>query len=239
MLKREKVRIIAIDGPASSGKSTTARLVARRLGYLYLDTGAMYRAITLKALRAGVDLDDEKALEKLARDSTLRMNFENEQPMVFLNGEEVTSQIRSPEVSDSVSKVSAYPGVRGAMVALQREFASDIVGSASGGKEGGIVAEGRDIGTVVFPGAEVKIFLTCDLKERTKRRYLELESQGISRSPDEIRENLSKRDEIDSTRENSPLVEAEEAVVVDTTNLTIQEQVEEVLRCLNSDLEVT
>jgi len=229
MLKSKKVRIIAIDGPASSGKSTTARLVAKRLGYLYLDTGAMYRAITLKALRAGVDLDDEKALEKLARDSTLRMNFENEQPMVFLNGEEVTSQIRSPEVSDSVSKVSAYPGVRGAMVALQREFA----------KEGGIVAEGRDIGTVVFPGAEVKIFLTCDLKERTKRRYLELESQGISRSPDEIRENLSKRDEIDSNRENSPLLEAEEAVVVDTTNLTIQEQVEEVLRCLNSDSEVT
>ena len=229
MLKSKRVRIIAIDGPASSGKSTTARLVAGRLGYLYLDTGAMYRAITLKALRAGVDLDDEKALEKLARDSTLRMNFENEQPMVFLNGEEVTSQIRSPEVSDSVSKVSAYPGVRGAMVALQREFA----------KEGGIVAEGRDIGTVVFPGAEVKIFLTCDLKERTKRRYLELASQGISRSPDEIRENLSKRDEIDSNRENSPLLEAEEAVVVDTTNLTIQEQVEEVLRRLNSDSEGT
>ncbi|MFQ5870451.1 MAG: (d)CMP kinase [Candidatus Zixiibacteriota bacterium] len=229
MLKSKKVRVIAIDGPASSGKSTTARLVAGRLGYLYLDTGAMYRAITLKALRAGVDLDDEKALEKLARDSTLRMSFENEVPRVFLNGEDVTSQIRSPEVSDSVSKVSAYPGVRGAMVALQREFA----------KEGGIVAEGRDIGTVVFPGAEVKIFLTCDLKERTKRRYLELESQGISRSPDEIRENLSKRDEIDSNRESSPLLEAEEAVVVDTTNLTIEEQVEEVLRRLNSDSEVT
>jgi len=229
MLKRERVRIIAIDGPASSGKSTTARLVAKRLGYLYLDTGAMYRAITLKALRAGVDLDDEKALEKLARDSSLSMNFENEQLRVFLNGEEVTAQIRSPEVSNSVSKVSAYPGVRGAMVALQREFA----------KEGGIVAEGRDMGTVVFPGAEVKIFLTCDLKERAKRRYLELESQGISSSPDAVLENLSSRDQIDSTREDSPLLEAEGAVVVDTTNLTIQEQVEEVLRRLNSDSEVT
>jgi cytidylate kinase len=239
MLKTVKARVIAIDGPASSGKSTTARLLAKRLGYLYLDTGAMYRAITLKALRAGVDLDDEKALQELAKNSSLTMSLENQQLKVFLNGEEVSSQIRSPEVSASVSKVSAYPGVRRQMVALQRKSASDIVGSASGGKEGGIVAEGRDMGTAVFPGAEVKIFLTCDLKERAKRRYLELESEGISCSPDEVRENLSKRDRIDSTREDSPLAAAEDAVVVDTTNLTIEEQVQEVLKHLNRDLEVT
>lgn len=238
-MKRVKAKVVTIDGPASSGKSTTARLLAKRLDYLYLDTGAMYRAVTLKALRAGVDLDDKRALEELAKNSVLRMNLENQQLRVFLDGEEVSSQIRSPEVSDSVSKVSAYPGVRRAVVALQREFASDIVGSASGGKAGGIVAEGRDMGTVVFPGAEVKIFLACDLEERARRRCLELESQGISCSLDEVRENLSKRDEIDSTREDSPLVEADDAVVVDTTNLTIEEQVEEVLKRLNSGSEVT
>lgn len=221
--------MIAIDGPASSGKSTTARLVAKRLGYLYLDTGAMYRAITLKALRTGVDLDNEKALEELARNSSLEMRLEDEVPRVFLDGQEVTSQIRSREVSDEVSKVSAYPGVRRAMVSLQRQFA----------KEAGVVAEGRDMGTVVFPDADLKIFLTCDLAERTKRRYLELKSQGLDSSAERVRTNLQSRDRIDSTREDSPLLKADDAVVVDTTDLTIEEQVEEVLRHLGRGSEVT
>jgi cytidylate kinase len=234
MVKRRAVRVIAIDGPASSGKSTTARLVAGRLGYLYLDTGAMYRAVTLKALRAGVDIDDEKALEEMARGSSIKMTFKNNQMRVFLNGEEVTSPIRSPEVNDNVSKVSAYPGVRRAMVVLQRKFVSDV----AGGKERGIVAEGRDMGTVVFPDAQLKVFLTCDLRERAKRRHLELESQGVDFSPHKVENNLASRDEIDSTREDSPLKRAEGAVVVDTTNLTIEQQVEEVLKHVNSDSEV-
>jgi cytidylate kinase len=238
MVKRRAARVIAIDGPASSGKSTTARLVAKRLGYLYLDTGAMYRAVTLKALRAGVDIDDEKALEEMARDTSLKMTFKEDQLRVFLNGEEVTSPIRSPEVNENVSKVSAYPGVRRAMVALQRKFASEVAGSGSGGEERGIVAEGRDMGTVVFPDAELKVFLTCDLHERAKRRHSELESQGVDFSPHKVRKNLEARDEIDSTREDSPLKRAEGAVIVDTTNLTIGEQVEEVLKYVNSDSEV-
>lgn len=211
--------IIAIDGPAGSGKSTTARLVAQRLGYAYIDTGAMYRALTLKVIESGVDPNDEKGIVKLAENTRIEILYKNGDFKVFLDGEDVTEKIRTPQVTSFVSLVSAHPRVREKMVEKQREL----------GKNGGVVMDGRDIGTVVFPKADLKIFMKADVKERAKRRQKEMENQGLHIELDELIKDIEERDKLDSTREVAPLKKAEDAIEIDTTNLTIEEQVELVL----------
>jgi len=203
--------VVAIDGPAGAGKSTIARRIAAALGAVYIDTGAMYRAVALLALRAGVPLDDAAALEPLALAADIR--FEPGSTRVFLNGEDVTAAIREPGVSPAASKVSAIPVVRRVLVAMQRRMAAGE----------SVVMEGRDIGTVVFPEARVKIFLDADAAVRAARRVRELEAKGQSPSAAEVEREIHERDLRDSTRADSPLVCAPDAVRVDTTGLSLEE----------------
>jgi len=215
-----KKEIIAIDGPAGSGKSTTAKLVAKKLGYLYLDTGAMYRAITLKAFRKMINPREEEKLAQIACGSKLDLTEKDGANKVFLDEEDVTELIRGPNINRIVSEISIYKKVRAALVSKQKELA----------KKHNIVAEGRDTTTVVFPEASLKIYLACDIKERAKRRMLELQGKGIQTSLEEQIKELSERDKIDSEREESPLKLDDEAVIVDTTNLSIEEQVDKVIQ---------
>jgi cytidylate kinase len=210
--------IIAIDGPAGSGKSSTARLVAKVLGYRYLDTGAMYRAVALKMLQQAIEPQDSKGIEELLRDTRLEQKEEEGKPRILLDSQDVTEAIRTPEISLWVGPVSENPIVREYLVLLQREM----------GKKGGVVVEGRDIGTVVFPDASLKIHLVADLDERARRRLRDLDGQGISQTEDEVREALAKRDERDSTRNHSPLQVASGAMIIDTTRMTLEEQVERI-----------
>lgn len=212
--------IIAIDGPAGSGKSTTARLVAQKLGYTYIDTGAMYRALTLKVIESNVDPNDEDSIVKLAENTKIELIYENGNLKVILDERDVSDKIRTPEVTSLVSIVSAHPKVRDIMVKKQREL----------GKDGGVVIDGRDIGTVVFPNADLKIFMTADVKERAKRRQKELRSQGFKIEIEKLIKEIEERDELDSNREIAPLKKADDAIEIDTTNLTIEEQVELVLK---------
>ena len=215
-----KKLIVTIDGPAASGKSTTARTVARRLGYKYLDTGAMYRAIGLKALRTGVSVEDEAGMAELARGTEVDVQTLSSGTRVILDGVDVTDERRSPDVSAAASAVAALGPVRERMVEIQRTV----------GAEGGIVAEGRDIGSVVFPEAEVKIYLDADLTTRAERRKRELNGKGTPVELGKVERDIRSRDKSDSNRSHSPLVVPEGAVIVDTTHLTIEEQIEEVLR---------
>ncbi len=213
--------IIAIDGPAGSGKSTVAKLVAARLGFHYLDTGAMYRAVAVRALDSGADLADEPALAKIA--ATQRIDFEHQDAeslpsRVLIGGEDVTDAIRTPRADDAVSAVARSPKVREAMVEQQR-----AIGQASD-----IVVEGRDIGTVVFPDAEVKIFLTASAEERARRRAEQNASRGMAADAGKILEAIERRDRLDSTREVSPLVAADDAIQLDTTGLSIEQVVERI-----------
>lgn len=212
-------KIIAIDGPAASGKSTTAKLVAQKLGFLYLDTGAMYRAITLKALENGVDINDEESLEKLVKNSVI--NFENKNGVnrIWMDRKDVTEKIRDPQVDKNVSYVSMHKKVRKILVEMQKKI----------GEKNDLVAEGRDTTTVVFPHA-FKVYLDADIKERAKRRLLELEQKGIKSTLEEQIAEISRRDKLDSEREASPLLKDKDAVVVDTTNLTIEQQVDRVIQ---------
>ncbi len=212
--------IIAIDGPAGSGKSTTAKLLAQKLGFLYIDTGAMYRAITYLALRNGIIGDDKKIIE-LAEKSDIKLDFSEGKTKIFVNGEELTDKIRSIEVNKNVSDVSKIKDLRKILVKKQREM---------GGKDNGVVMEGRDITTVVFPNADVKIYLTASIDERAKRRAKEFMERGTEVPLDEIKKNLEQRDQIDSSREASPLTKAEDAVEVDTSNITIEKQVDLILK---------
>ncbi len=211
--------VIAIDGPAGSGKSTTAKLVAQKLGFLYLDTGAMYRAITFKALETGIDVNDEESLEKLTKGSAIRFQNEEGVNRILLDGRDVTEEIREPEVNKNVSYVSMHKKVRKLLVEMQKRM----------GQENDLVAEGRDTTTVVFPGA-FKVYLDANLKERARRRFLELEQKGIKTTLEEQIEELSKRDKLDSGREASPLSRHKDAVIVDTTGLTIEQQVDRVVQ---------
>lgn len=220
-----KKLIIAIDGPASSGKSTTAKLLAEKLGYLYIDTGAMYRAVTLMALRNNI-VDDEEKIINLARNLDIQLKFENGQISVFVDGIDVSEDIRSLEVSNFVSPVSKIEEVRKIMVEKQRLM----------GKNGGVVMEGRDITTVVFPNADVKIFLTATIDERANRRVKEYRSKGVDIDFDKVVENIKERDRIDSSREVSPLRKSEDAIEIDTSNLTIEQQVNSILEKVNEVL---
>ncbi len=216
---RRTAPVIAIDGPVGAGKSTVARLLAQRLGYRYVDTGAMYRSVALVAVRQGIDLTDEPAVVRVAE--TMRVEFQRDgsRQRVLANGVDVTEAIRSPEVSDGASIVSVYPAVRRAMVAIQRRL----------GAAGGVVMEGRDIGTEVFPDAEVKIFLDATLDERARRRYEDLRSRGIAVDADKIRRTEDERDHRDATRAHSPLRPAADAVILDTTGRSVDEIVETIM----------
>ncbi|NUO18115.1 (d)CMP kinase [bacterium] len=219
-MNSERTRlIIAIDGPASSGKSTTAKRVAEKLGLMYLDTGAMYRAVALKIYQSGTELTDRTALTKLLSSTTVTQKFESGEVRFLLDGKDVTEEIRTPEISLWVGPVSEHSLVREHLVGWQREI----------GKSGGLVADGRDIGTVVFPNADIKIFLVADSHVRAVRRQKELAARGIVQNVEEVEEALIKRDHRDSTREHSPLSMAPDAVEIDTTHLTIGDQVERVL----------
>jgi cytidylate kinase len=211
--------IIAIDGPAASGKSTTAKLVAQRLGYLHIDTGAMYRAMALKVLRSNISPTDSASISKLAHSTSIRLYAGNDtlsKVRLELDGQEVGDDIRLPEVTNIVSPVSTIADVREQMVKEQRAM----------GANGGIVLEGRDIGTVVFPHAELKVFMIADPHERAQRRLKELESKHIDVSLDKLEREILERDSIDSHRDISPLKKADDAMELDTTNLTIEQQVE-------------
>ncbi len=211
---------IAIDGPAGAGKSTIARRVAARLGFVYIDTGAMYRAVALAALRSDTALDDAPTLESLARDSEIQ--FEPGATRVLLNGEDVSEAIRRPEISPAASKVSALPGVRRAMVDKQRELAAHH----------SVVMEGRDIGTVVFPDAGVKIYLDASPEVRAARRVLELAEKGIAADAAEVAREIHERDLRDSTRADSPLRPAADAIHVDTTGLSLDQVESAILKII-------
>ncbi len=206
---------IALDGPAASGKSTTARLLAKKLSYLYIDTGAMYRAATLAALRAGVDMSDEKLVEICVKENRIRLRLEMGEQITLLNDENVNSQIRTPEINSVISVLSSYAGVRREMVAQQRELA----------KAGGVVMDGRDIGTVVLPDAELKVFMIATLQARAQRRLLELQKNGESVTYEEVEREIANRDKLDTSRSHSPLKKAEGARELDTSNLSIEQQV--------------
>jgi len=208
--------IVAIDGPAATGKSTSAKLVAQKLGFTYMDTGAMYRCITLSVLRNHISLADEEALQLLIQEMDMHFERTDDNLVVRLNKEDVSTLIRKPEVTSHVSAVSALPQVRNYMVAIQRKIA----------KNQDCVIEGRDIGTIVFPKADVKFFLVADDIVRARRRQLDLKAIGEEKTIDELVGEICRRDRFDSERSHSPLKKADDAVEVDTSQLTIDEQVD-------------
>lgn len=220
--------VIAIDGPAGSGKSTLARNLARALGFLFLDTGAMYRALALAAQRAGIPPDDEARLTTLAQQVTIQLQTEGETQRVWLNGEDVSEAIRTPEISNLASQISVYPGVRQAMVALQRAIAAQSTG---------VVAEGRDTTTVVFPDATVKIYLDASPQERARRRQHQLQQQGIEEPYEKVLLEILERDARDASRAHSPLRIAEDAIVVQNDGWTKEQTFEHVLRLCKERLE--
>lgn len=214
--------IIAIDGPSGAGKSSVSRVVAKRLGYSCLDTGAMYRSVAWKALEDGVDLSDEAALTRIAQTCEIAFGHEAGDPspkFVYVDGQDVTSLIRTARIDQSVSAVSSVPGVRQALVAQQQRI----------GAAGNYVIDGRDIGTVVFPGAELKIFMTASAEERAKRRVAQNQNRGVgSLDYEKVLEDIVARDEVDANRATSPLRAADDAVLVDTSNITFQQSVQKV-----------
>ncbi|TXL67869.1 (d)CMP kinase [Cerasibacillus terrae] len=218
LVNRHTIKI-AIDGPAAAGKSTVAKLVAQELSYIYIDTGAMYRAITLKALAHSIPLDNEAQLTQLLEQTVIKLKQAKEGQQVFLDGEDVTLQIRSQQVTNHVSYIAKLPKIRQEMVNRQQSFA----------KQGGVVMDGRDIGTYVLPNAEVKIFLVASVDERAKRRFKENRRKGIPSDLEEIKNEIRKRDQIDSSRKVSPLVKAEDAIEIDTTNQSIKQVAELIL----------
>lgn len=204
---------VAIDGPAGSGKSSVSKIVASQVQYLYIDTGAMYRAVTLALQEAQVDICDEVAVERMLAQSEISLNREAAGYKVYLNGRDVTTAIRTPIVSDQVSSVAALGVVRRKMVELQRQMAAG----------GGVILDGRDIGTVVLPQAELKIFLTASVEARAKRRFAEYQQQGEAITLDAVIENIKARDYQDSHREIAPLTCADDAIIVDNSNLSLEE----------------
>ena len=217
--------IVAIDGPSGAGKSTLAKRVAKELRFTYLDTGAIYRALALKILRRGVDLNDTAALSAIVNDSDIDLRGRNGQLQVFLDGEDVSASIRTPEVSQMASKASAVAMVRHRLLDFQREL----------GRRGNIVAEGRDIGTVVFPDAQVKIYLDASVNERARRRCDELRSAGREVSLAETIREMEERDKRDSERDIAPLRKADDALALDSSGLTADDVAERVLQLIKSE----
>jgi len=220
-VKRKKLTI-AIDGPSGAGKSTVAMSFAKRLGYVYIDTGAMYRSVALRVKEKGISQEDELALNQLA--SSLHISFitQGEQTHVLCDGKDVTEAIRTPEISRLASIISKQKGVREALVQMQREM----------GEGGGVILEGRDIGTVVFPDADVKFYLDAEGEERVKRRYHEMVEKGVRVDFKETQEELIQRDHNDMHRDRSPLKKAEDAVFIDSTHRSAEEVVEEMVRII-------
>jgi cytidylate kinase len=211
---------IAIDGPAASGKSTTAREVAQRLGYIYIDTGAMYRAVTLKALENQVNVHDINKVAELAEKVKIEFGKNNQKTIIYLDGKDVSDDIRAPRIDQQISPVAANPEVRKVMVKKQQEM----------GKHGGVILDGRDIGTVVFPKAELKIYMLASVEERALRRKREMEQKGLEIDLDKIENDIRYRDRQDMGRSHGPLKKAEDALEIDTTRLTIEQQVDLILK---------
>lgn len=211
--------VVTVDGPAGSGKSTVSRLLARRLGYVYLDTGALYRALALKVSRSGLAADDRAGIAALCAETGIALDGHEGETRILLDGRDVTGLIRTPEISMLASTVSALPEVRQRLLDVQREAA----------RSGGVVAEGRDMGTVVFPGADVKFFLTAGPEERGRRRWLELKQQGHEVSLDEVLQDVVLRDRQDTERELAPLRPPDDGILVDSTGKGIEDVVEEML----------
>lgn len=216
----ERKLIIAIDGPAGAGKSTIAKGVARRLGYLFINTGAMYRAIAWLALQKDIPLDDHARLGQLAEDSIIELTGTVDAPRVVLDGRDITAAIATPQVSQAASQISTVSAVRRALVARQQAL----------GRAGGVVMEGRDIGTHVFPEAEIKIYLDASAGARAERRFAEDQARGIAVATlDEMQAEIEARDHRDKTRADSPLVQTDDAIHIDSSNLTIDEVMEQIL----------
>ncbi len=217
-----KKYVIAIDGPAGSGKSTAAKNLAVKLGFTYLDTGAMYRAVTYLALRNNI-VDNPEAVIEMTKNLSIQLKFENGITRVFVNNEEVTEYIRTPEVNSKVSEISTIPEVRKELVRIQKKI----------GQDNNIIAEGRDVTTVVFPDADFKIYMTASIEERAKRRFNEFKEKKADITLDEVKANIEKRDKIDSGREVSPLKKADDAIEFDNSYMSIDEEIEVLLKKVN------
>ena len=215
---------VAIDGPAGAGKSTIARRVAKELSFIYVDTGAMYRAMALYLLRKEVNKDDTEQIGNICQDAEISIEYQNGEQIVLLNDENVNSYLRTEEVGNMASVSSAVPRVREKLLSLQRKLARDM----------SVVMDGRDIGTTILPDADVKIYLTASSLTRAKRRYLELQEKGTVCNLDEIQKDIEERDQRDMNREISPLRQAEDAVLVDSSDLTIQQVVDRILQIFRS-----
>lgn len=215
---------IAIDGPAGAGKSTIARRVAKELSFIYVDTGAMYRAMALYLLRKEVNRDDTEQIGNICQDAEISIEYQNGEQIVLLNGENVNSYLRTEEVGNMASVSSAVPRVREKLLSLQRKLAKDM----------SVVMDGRDIGTTILPDADVKIYLTASSLTRARRRYLELQEKGTVCNLDDIQKDIEERDQRDMNREISPLRQAKDAVLVDSSDLTIQQVVDRILQIFRS-----
>lgn len=215
-----KKMIITIDGPAGAGKSTVSKALAKKIGYIYLDTGALYRALAYKALKSGIVLDDISALDSLCSESRVVLKNVDGQMKVYVDGEDVGNKIRTEEIGLTASKISAFAVVRKSLLQLQREA----------GVNGGIVAEGRDMGSVVFPDADYKFYLNADIEERIKRRHNELLSKGETPDLRSIRKDMVSRDKQDSEREVAPLKPTSCSIIIDSTKLSVREIVEKIIR---------
>ena len=209
---------VAIDGPAGAGKSTIAKLVAKKKGYIYVDTGAMYRGLAIQFLKKKADPEDRQAVAEACRDAEVTIGYEDGVQQIYLNGENVTGMLRTEEVGNMASKTSAIPEVREKLLELQRSLA----------REKDVIMDGRDIGTNILPNADVKIYLTASVETRARRRYDELKEKGTDCSLDEIARDIRERDERDMTREIAPLKKAEDAILVDSSDMTIQQVVDEI-----------
>ena len=219
---------IAIDGPAGAGKSTIARAAARSLGFLYVDTGAMYRAIALHLLRNHVEADQTERIKELLADMTIRISYSGGEQQIILNDENVTSQLRQEEVGNMASKSSANPKVREKLLQLLRDIARD----------NDVIMDGRDIGTFVLPNADVKVYLTASVEERAKRRYLELEEKGMDADMSKIEQDIRTRDFQDMNRSIAPLKQAEDAVVIDSSQMSIPEVMDRIVDAFQESLKL-
>ena len=219
---------IAIDGPAGAGKSTIARAAARSLGFLYVDTGAMYRAIALYLLRHHVQPDESEKIEELLKDMTIRINYVNGEQQIIMNNENVTGLLRAEEVGNMASRSSANPKVREKLLQLQRDLARD----------NDVIMDGRDIGTFVLPNADVKVYLTASVEERAKRRYVELKEKGIEPAMVTIEKDIRDRDYQDMNRTIAPLKQAEDAILIDSSKMTIKEVMDRIVDAFQESLKL-